>query len=106
MLTANAILKGPEARPTWSIFFGYDYCTDGEKSIKMGDLYFVSTVGDVEQLPTTFSIADYERVFNRTYSDTSVTVAGLVNLVFIFRRALTDFENERATEGRVHRTLY
>lgn len=105
-LTANAILQGPPSEPTYSVYYGHDYAADGERSITLGELTTVGDLGEVENLPLAFSQEDFERVFFRTFYRTGVTVLRLVSLVFIIRRALGSYENDRKTRGREHRMLF
>ena len=106
VVTANALLKGPPSNPTYSVYFGYDYATSGERSILMGESWVLRNLGDLERLPKSFTVDDFASVFERTFSETGVTVVGLVSLVYLIRKVLHDFSGERVTLGRVHKTLF
>ena len=106
VVSGNALVRGPKNNPTYSVFFGGDYATDGERSIKMGPVTTVHNVGEVEAVPRAFGVEDFANIFNKTFSETSATVVGLINLVYIVRKVLRDWDGEKVTTGRVHRTLY
>jgi hypothetical protein len=106
ILTANAILRGEGERPTFSVYFGYDYVTNGERSIKMGESHVLLNPSGAADLPNSFTVEDFQNVFHTTFSDTSVNVDSLVNLVYIFRKSFRDYDLEKTTEGRLHRILY
>jgi hypothetical protein len=105
-VSANAILRGPPERPTFSLYFGADYASDGQRSVRMGPIYTVGDLGEVSNLPATLAQADFERVFDRTFESTGVTVFGLASLIYIIRKSLSDFDRDRKTEGRSHLLLY
>jgi hypothetical protein len=106
-VTGNAILQGGGERPTFSIFYGQDYTSDGRRSIMMGDIYQVFELRDVSDLPTEFTVDSFEQAFNRIFSGGSdVRVLSLISVVYIIRRTLNSYERDKVTGGRSHVMLY
>jgi hypothetical protein len=72
----------------------------------MGQVQTIEAPSQASLLPNSFKLEDFRAIFHSTFSDTSVTVESLVNLVYIFRKTLRDFVGESTTEGRIHKILY
>lgn len=107
VLSANAVLRGrSNNKPSWSVYFGYDYVTNGERSVQMGEVHLIHAPSQAADLPNQFKLKTFSKTFHRIFSDTTVSVDGLVNLVYIFRKTLKNFIGESTTEGRVHKMLY
>jgi hypothetical protein len=106
-VTGNAILEGRGERPTYSIFYGQDYTSDGRRSVVMSHVHQVFDLSDVRLLPTDFTVDDFEGAFNRIFAEGSnVSVHSLVSVVFLIRRTLNNFARDKRTEGRSHVMLY
>lgn len=100
------MLQGPPSDPTYSLYFGHDYIGSGEKSVALSGIHKVRTMDDVEDIPRSFGVDDYAALFQKTFYRTGVKVVALVNLIYIVRKVLGDYETDRKTEGRRHVTLY
>jgi glutamyl/glutaminyl-tRNA synthetase len=107
-ITGNAVIEGMEGkRRTYSIFYGQDYTSDGRRSIMMSEIHQVFDLSDVSDLPTDFTIDDFEHIFNRIFSQGSnVRVLSLVSVVYLIRKSLKNYEQDKVTEGRSHVMLY
>jgi hypothetical protein len=105
--TGNAILEGKGERPSFSVFYGQDYTSDGRRSVIMSDVHQVFDLSDVGGLPTDFDVDSFEGAFNRIFAEGSqVSVHSLVSVVFLIRRTLENYERDRTTAGRSHVMLY
>jgi hypothetical protein len=72
----------------------------------MGEVQVITVPSQAASLPDKFKLEEFRSIFHNTFSDTSVTVETLVNLVYIFRKTLSNFKGQATTIGRVHQTLY
>lgn len=100
------MLQGPPSEPTYSLYYGHDYMGCGEKSAVVSGIYKVHSMDDVENLPKGFGIDEYAALFDKTFYRTGVKVVGIVNLIYIVRKVLGNYEREKKTEGRRHVILY
>jgi hypothetical protein len=75
--------------------------------MQLGALLSVWNMSDVQSLPTSFGLADFESTFNKIFVDTRVTVHSLASLVYIIRKPMDVFSSgTSSTEGRSHVVLY
>jgi hypothetical protein len=66
----------------------------------------VSNFGDLHKIPIDFNASDFEDVFYAAFPDTDASIFSIVCLVFLIRKYLPDFENQRtAPKGQVQ-TLF
>jgi hypothetical protein len=104
-VTANAILRGDE-NGRYSIFYGQDFSQD-----EVGVLYNMTApvrVRDLSEVPeirTDFEIQDFKNIFFANRANTKVSVHALVNIIYIIRKKMTDYDEE-ATIGPNYQTLY
>ena len=93
-VTANALLRN-NVTHRWGLFYGQDF--GGSRDFHLGGhrVFEVRQVGDIAALPTDVAVEDFERVFRRAFVDSQVTIDSLVNLVYIIRRFLPNFERDR-----------
>jgi hypothetical protein len=102
-VSANAILQSRQEQESYSIYYGHDYVYDGERSMQMSALHQVWNMSDVASLPTSFTLGDFEKIFNKIFTNTKVTVHSLVSLVYIIRKPIS---TGGETQGRSHVVLY
>jgi hypothetical protein len=106
-VTGNAILEGRGETPSFSIFYGQDYTSDGRRSVMMSGVHQVFDLSDVSDLPTDFTVDSFEGAFNRIFAEGSqVRVHSLVNVVFLIRKTLDKYMQDKTTVGRSHVMLY
>jgi hypothetical protein len=98
-VTANAVLRGT-ANGRYSLFYGQDYGRRGDFTIG-GVAREVRVLADVEQLPIDFDVGDFEDVFFANFENSAVSVHSLVNVVYIIRRYLPNFEADQRVGQRL-----
>jgi hypothetical protein len=104
-LSANALLESIETPHTYSLYFGLDY-TLGPRSLTTAPVFKVKIASDLDQLPLSLPLENYQKLFHKTFKDTKVTVKQLVSIVYLWRLTLDNFLAEKKTEGRMHIKLY
>jgi hypothetical protein len=105
VVTANAITRGVKDK-SWSIYFGQDTAAGGEQSVKFSDMVMINNISDISSLPLSFGVEDFSKIFFKVYKDTLVTIEGLANVIFLFRKLLNSYQRDKKTEGRTHVMLY
>jgi hypothetical protein len=98
-VTANAVLRG-RANGRYSMFYGQDYGRRGDFTIG-GAAREVHSLADVDSLPIDFDISDFEDVFFSNFDNSDVSVHSLVNIVYIVRRYLVNFEADQRVGQRL-----
>jgi hypothetical protein len=93
--TANVILQGWDSKK-FSVFFGQDFSySQADKDYSMNaEPTVVQYLSDIERVPTDFTTSDFEDVFYANHPNSSVSVFGLINIVFIARKYLSNFQKE------------
>lgn len=104
-VTANAILKS-RTGDSYSIFFGHDYAQDGARSANISRASYVSTFADLDDVESDFNQDDFERSFSGVFGNSAVGVDSLINVVFIIRTDLENYERDKKTEGKKFVTLF
>ena len=95
-VTSNVVLQGPDGR--FSIYYGQDF---GARNTSMAPVTTVYSLEDVQDVPVDLDLAAFEAVFFANHEDTHVRVDSMVNLVYIITRYLSNFDNQRASRGRI-----
>jgi hypothetical protein len=98
-VTANAVLQG-RSNGRYSMFYGQDYGRRGDFTIG-GAAREVHSLADVDSLPVDFDISDFEDVFFSNFDNSDVSVHSLVNIVYIVRRYLVNFEADQRVGQRL-----
>lgn len=122
MVTANVSLVD-EDNSTWSIFYGQsafplsgtgnktsshasglpgDTAADEEPNQKSDRFAFgrpirVEHLGDLDKVPLSYTVDDFNQVFYNRMGDTKVTVGSMVNIVFIYSASITP--DQKTTVG-------
>jgi hypothetical protein len=65
----------------------------------------VKTLGDVSKIPTAYTEDQFADVFFASFLNSDVTIYELVNVVFLARRLMQNYDRDR-TVGRTLVTLY
>jgi len=101
-VTANAILKGKlQDKSTYSVYFGqtFDAALESSAKITFGrGVYNVETVSDLRSVPDSFDRDALVNCMNRHFTDSSVRVYRIINLVYIFRK-LSSRRRHKAGDG-------
>lgn len=83
--TANVVLRGTKDGK-FSIFYGLDF---SDRDIDLGLPVVVTSIRDIQKIPTEVPINEFESIFFRNFSDTDVVIDSIANKVFIFRGLLS-----------------
>ena len=100
-VTANAVVQS-QRDGRLSFFHGLDFSESGRSDmppLSLRTFHSVKTVGDVQQLPTTFPIEDFDVVFREALPNTTVFVKEIVNTVYIVRRTINDVSRSGGRKG-------
>jgi hypothetical protein len=104
-VTANAILRGDE-NGRFSVFYGQDFSQDEVGVLySMSEVRIIEDLSDVADLQTEFDIQDFKNIFFANRQNTKVSVHELINLIYIIRRKMHNYEEEK-TIGPNYQTLY
>lgn len=93
-ITFNYILYGEtvDGEPTFSVFFGQNV----EHSSYDQNTYVLRDLGDVNNIPTIFDIDNVKQILQRSHdANSNVRVYKIVNVIYIFRRYLTNYQQDR-----------
>lgn len=102
-VTANVVLRN-SVTGSYGVFFGQDY--GGNRDMSVIAPHRVDRLGQVAELPTNFHLQDFEEVFFRNFADSAVIVDSVVSVVYLCRRLLGNFEQDRITRGRRAQLLF
>ena len=101
-VTCNVVLKGT-AKPTFSFWYGMDFGTK-DYSMQSDEMesHFVTvrTTGDVEKLPTNFTVEDFADAFYNFHEDSDVTIHSVVNVCYLARKLLPDYAKDKTLVGK------
>lgn len=61
----------------------------------MSTVYQVRSASDLNQLPLTEDLVEFERNFRLGHANSDVHIYRVVSLVYIFRRVLTDYDTPK-----------
>jgi hypothetical protein len=103
-VTANVVLEGRN-EDTYSVFYGQDYSNVSREFAFDGPIT-IRRLAQVGQLPTQFALQDFEHVFFGNFEDTSVTVHSIICYVYLIRRYMSNYEQQRTTGDRKMQTLF
>jgi hypothetical protein len=107
-VTANCVIQG-NSKPTFSFWYGMDF---GNKDYSMqsdemeSHVTLISSLGDIEKIPTHFSVDEFADAFFNFHTDSDVSIHSLVNIVYLARRLLTDYADDRTSVGKKLVTLW
>ena len=102
VVTANCVLQG-NANDRYSCWHGLDYSS--RRNFEMNEAQEVHFAGDVANLRVDWDLEDFSNAFYSNMPDSDVTVHSLINLVFIIRKFMDNFEDEMQI-GRQLTRLY
>ena len=85
-VTFNAILHNSDI-DSWSVFYGLDYAKDNptgvSKSMTYGDTVVIDTEKDILKIPTSFDMNHVLKQCRQGFTDSSVYVDSLLNVVYL-----------------------
>jgi hypothetical protein len=106
--TANVVLVGTE-KETYRVFYGQDFGKESNnRSFALNNVvHHVKDLSDATRLRTSFNQSHFEKMFFGNFEDSDVRVHSMINVVYIIRRFLGDYANQRRLPDNVRmRTLY
>jgi hypothetical protein len=66
--------------------------------VEFEDISVVTNIGDVEFLPISFDSQEFNRLYQLNHHDSEVSIAEIVNCVFIIRKYLANFVRDRRVD--------
>jgi hypothetical protein len=103
-VTANVILEG-NRDGRFSVFYGQDY-SNVSRNLTFGAPVEIRRLAQVGQLPTTFFLEDFEDVFFANFEETSVAIHSIISYVYIIRRYMSNYEEQRTIWRGSFQTLF
>ena len=104
VVTGNAILVG-NTRRRYYLFFGQDFSGFKQREVTLRKAKVVASLGDALNLRTIFTVEEFAEQFRRGFPNSDVSVHSLVNVVYLVRRYMGDYNRQRSI-GQHLRRLY
>jgi len=92
-VTCNAVLQSNLSKKV-GLWFGQNFGKD-VRNYALSTVFTVQSPAEATKLPTEFQVSDFANVYFDAFPNSSVSVHSLVNLIYICRRYLGDFEKDR-----------
>jgi len=92
-VTCNAVLQANLSGKV-GLWFGQNFGKD-VRNYALSTVFTIQTPAEVLKLPTEFQVSDFANVYFDAFPDSGVSVHSLVNLIYICRRYLSDFQRDR-----------
>jgi len=116
-ITANAILQGTSrGRPSYSVYFGQSFGPLGNEedleqepyrraaNVVFGNTTFnIKYLSDLNDVPRSFEQSDLINYYSSFFTDSSVKVVKVINIVYIFRKFTERRTRLSVRGGRVRR---
>lgn len=108
-VTANAVLQSTK-ESSFSLYFGQRFAESKELHHPAGEdkseVFELEALSDVARLPTQFPTAAFKAIFESTFANSDVRVERVVNIVYLFSKALRRFSADKQTAGQKWVSLF
>jgi hypothetical protein len=107
-ITANVCLEHTVFH-TYSVYFGQRFSSECKEVMygmqhdedlnitKKCETFELLTPSDAALLPVSFTTEDFADLFSKNFENSSVKVVSVINLIYKFTKALSDYDREKTT---------